>query len=423
MIKTMAKDSGTRDPSVDGVTRRGALLGGGALVLGGLAGYRVAAGTTQGSPPRRIVGTRSQAAIDAARQHATTIIHVLDFDARGAAIAGHFSDPVTDQLRRRDDVRYVEPDIVHRIPKPPDRPTNRGAGGGQSLPWGVDRVDAEVVHDDGKTGNGASIAILDTGIDSDHPDLEANLGTGKAIVSCTGSKSVCKAPWDDDNGHGTHCAGTANASDNDAGVVGVSTRATLHAVKVLNEDGSGRASDIAAGINWVRDQGYHVASMSLGSNAASKTIRDACIAAHDQGVLLVAAAGNSGSCSNCVKYPAAFPEVVAVSATTKSDESASWSSTGPEVELAAPGSDIPSTSNDGGYRTMSGTSMACPHVSGAGGQLMASGGGGLTNTAARDRLRKTAEQLPGLTPEEQGSGLLDVENAVLGTRNGNDFSS
>jgi subtilisin len=289
------------------------------------------------------------------------------------------------------------------------------------LLWGVDRVDADVVHADGETGGddsdgegGADIAILDTGIDSDHPDLGANLGTGTAFVECTGGS--CTTTWDDDDGHGTHCAGIADARDNTEGVVGVSTNATLHAVKVLDNRGSGTFSDVAAGIEWVADQGYDVGSMSLGASSGSQTVKDACQYAADSGVLLVASAGNSGPCSDCVGYPAAYSTVIAVSATNQDDALADYSSTGSEVELAAPGSNIYSTYVDGAYETLSGTSMSCPHVSGAAGQLMDNG---YSSTEARDQLTSTAEDI-GLGDSESGAGLLDVEAALGGSGGGGD---
>jgi subtilisin len=223
--------------------------------------------------------------------------------------------------------------------------------------------------------------------------------------SCRGPN--CNAAWDDDDDHGTHCAGIADADDNSRGVVGVSTQATLHAVKVLDKRGSGSFSDIAAGIEYAADRGWDVGSMSLGASSGSQTVEDACMYAYDEGVLLVAAAGNDGPCEDCIGYPAAYSECIAVSSTNYFDELSGFSSTGSGVELAAPGTDVHSTVI-GGYDTFSGTSMACPHVSGAGGQLMANGD---SNTTVRDRLRSTAEDI-GLSENESGYGLLDVAAAL-----------
>ncbi|PSP56341.1 serine protease [Halobacteriales archaeon QS_1_67_19] len=366
------------------VSRRNVLkAAGSAAAVTGAAGLAGAVGTVEVN-----VGYRSPSGRRAAIEAAADVIREFAFDALTITVA----EEAVDGLRNRPDVRYVERNGTMEALA-------------QTLPWGIDRVDADVAHDDGETGNGADIAIIDTGIDDDHPDLQANVGEGKAYVDCRGSN--CNYPWSDDNDHGTHCAGTADAVDNTEGVVGVSTEATLHAVKVLDSNGSGSFSDVAAGIEYVADQGWDVASMSLGGSSGSSTVKDACQYAYDRGVLLVAAAGNDGPCSDCVGYPAAYQEVIAVSSTDSDDSLSNFSSTGSEVELAAPGGDVYSTVI-GGYDTFSGTSMACPHVSGAGGQLMSNG---YSNTEARQQLRDTAEDI-GLADNEQGYGLLDVEAAL-----------
>jgi subtilisin len=219
--------------------------------------------------------------------------------------------------------------------------------------------------------------------------------------------------WDDDNGHGTHCAGISDAVDNGDGVVGVSTKATLHAVKVLDNGGSGSWSDVAAGIEYTADQGWDVGSMSIGGGK-SQTIKDACQYAADRGVLLVAAAGNDSSNVEG-SAPATYSTVMAISATDKNDDLASFSNYGDDIELAAPGVNIYSTYAGGGYDTLSGTSMACPHVSGAGGQLMAAGS---SRTEVRSTLKSSAEDI-GLSSSEMGAGLLDIEAALGGGSDGN----
>ena len=366
------------------VSRRNVLkAAGSAAAVTGAAGLAGAVGTVEVN-----VGYRSPSGRRAAIEAAADVIREFAFDALTITVA----EEAVDGLRNRPDVRYVERNGTMEALA-------------QTLPWGIDRVDADVAHDDGETGNGADIAIIDTGIDDDHPDLQANVGEGKAYVDCRGSN--CNYPWSDDNDHGTHCAGTADAVDNTEGVVGVSTEATLHAVKVLDSNGSGSFSDVAAGIEYVADQGWDVASMSLGGSSGSSTVKDACQYAYDRGVLLVAAAGNDGPCSDCVGYPAAYQEVIAVSSTDSDDSLSNFSSTGSEVELAAPGGDVYSTVI-GGYDTFSGTSMACPHVSGTAGQLRANG---YSQSDTRSRLKDTAEDL-GLSSNEQGAGLLDAAAAL-----------
>ncbi|MGA9399637.1 S8 family peptidase [Haladaptatus sp.] len=372
-----------------GVSRRKILkLTGGSLAAAGATGFAAAKPT---DTVEVNVGFKSARGRAMTRSSADDVVR--EFDSI-EAMTIRVPKRAATALEKNPHIRYVEENgTMHAL--------------GQTLPWGVDRVDADVAHDNGDTGSGADIAIIDTGIDSDHPDLQANIGSGKAFVKCRGGKSTCRNDWDDDNEHGTHCSGIADAIDNSQGVVGVSTQATLHAVKVLNNQGSGSYSDIAAGIEYVADQGWDVGSMSLGGSSGSSTLRDACQYAVDNGVFLVAAAGNSGPCTDCVGYPAAYPEVMAVGSTNSSDGLSYFSSTGSEVEIAAPGSSIYSTV-PGGYDTLSGTSMATPHVAGTAGQLMANGA---SNTQARDTIKQTAEDI-GLSSNESGAGLLDTATAL-----------
>ena len=359
--------------------------------MSGLAGAH--SGSSGGG--RFIVGAKTKRGVRAARRRADAVGRELDFGDIGHAVAGRFSERAVEALRTHRDVRYVEAD-------------GRVEALAETLPWGVDRIDADAAHADGQTGEGAHVAVLDTGIDSDHPDLQGNLGEGYAVETCSGTD--CTHNWDDDHDHGTHCAGVTAAVDNAAGVVGVGTDVTVHAVKVLAADNYGTWSGVAEGITWVADRGYDVISMSLGSSGYSSSVRDACRYAADRDVLIVAAAGNEGPCSDCVWYPAAFPEVVAVSSIDGDDSLSSFSSTGPEIELAAPGGAVYSTVVDG-YATWSGTSMATPHVSGVGALLRANGH---SATQARERLQSTAEDL-GLPGDEQGYGLVDAAAAVDGT--------
>lgn len=369
------------------VSRRSVLRAVGAAPGFGVVGAQDASAQDSAS---FIVGTRSRAAERAARSRAGAVHRELQFGPFGRAIAGRFNERALEALRRSPGVRYVEPDGTVA---PLD----------QRLPWNVERVQAPSAHADGQTGDGADIAIIDSGIAAAHPDLEANLGEGYAVEPCSG----CREPWGDDDGHGTHVAGIAAAVDNDEGVLGVGAGATLHAVRVFTGSQYATVSGLAAGVQWVAEQGYDVANMSLGTANPSSTLRDACRYAADEGVFLVAAAGNDGPCDDCVHYPAANPSVVAVSATRNTDSLASFSSAGPAVELAAPGAYIYSTAPSG-YSGRSGTSMAAPHVAGAAGVLMAKG---YTSSEARARLQETAVDV-GLTPDEQGYGLLDVAAAV-----------
>lgn len=224
----------------------------------------------------------------------------------------------------------------------------------QVLPWGVDQVDAELVWPSGNTADPVKVAIIDTGISKDHPDLASNLKGGYNAINIAKS-------WNDDNGHGSHVAGIVAALNNTIGVVGAAPLSDLYAVKVLSRSGSGFTSDVIEGIQWAMANGMQVANLSLGSSSDVQALHDAVIAARNAGMLVVAAAGNN---SGAVIYPAAYPEVLAVSATDSNNLLASFSSRGPEVDLSAPGVSVYSTYKGTGYATLSGTSMAAPHVTG-----------------------------------------------------------
>lgn len=205
-------------------------------------------------------------------------------------------------------------------------------------------------------GEGICVAVLDTGCQLDHPDLNG------AIV---GSQDFTRSPIGplDGQGHGTHCAGTIAARKNGIGVVGVAPKCSLLIGKVLGDSGSGSDDWVAAGIRWAVKQGADVISMSLGSPSESTAIRMAIIDAVESGVFVICAAGNDGR-DNSVNYPARFPESIAVAAVDRHGRVARFSSRGPEVDIAAPGQDILSTYIGSHYAKLSGTSMATPFASG-----------------------------------------------------------
>ncbi|MFH0969805.1 MAG: S8 family serine peptidase [Patescibacteria group bacterium] len=223
------------------------------------------------------------------------------------------------------------------------------------LPWGVDRVDAELVWPSGNTADPIKVGIIDTGISNTHPDLLANVKGGVNTINP-------RKNWNDDNGHGSHVAGIVGAIDNTIGAIGVGPAIDLFAIKVLDRNGSGYLSDVIEGIQWAVAHNMQVVNMSLGTASDIQSFHDAVIVAKNAGVVVVAAAGNSGG---SVIFPAKYQETIAVSATDQNNVIASWSSRGPEVDLAAPGVSIYSTYKGTGYATLSGTSMAAPHVAGS----------------------------------------------------------
>ena len=380
--------------------------------------------------PGRGAANRAAAAA-VARSHGVSLYH-----AYGTALFG-FAAKVPpqrlDALRNDPRVAYVNFNAAVAIPRPvtaaPKRcqqdPTGPGCGNqeeetvtpSQDIPWGIDRIGADTNPNE---GSGIHVYVLDSGIDSDHSDLQGNLDPDPAnhyaveICMPVGkNKKACKQDWDDNNGHGTHVAGTIGATDNDIGVLGVASDVTLHAVKVLDSRGSGSWAGVIAGIDWVAGEAEFlgvpvVANMSLGGGGSKRgtctaegysapvsggsSLYEAICNATGEGVVFVVAAGNDDIDAEN-KVPAAYDDaVITVSATgqtadLKFDGWPRWSNWGndyadwqPDCELsagqptgecsapvaiAAPGMGILSTWNNGGTNTISGTSMATPHVAGA----------------------------------------------------------
>jgi len=336
-------------------------------------------------------------------------------------------------------VRAVEKDARVFALKPPsscspwpdcknDGDTTTPPPPSQTLEWGVDRIDADLAWGESR-GNGVKVAVIDTGIDKNHPDLIANLKGGINFISRGGPpwnpKPADSTAWDDDNGHGTHVAGIIAAVDNDQGVIGTAPGAYLYGVKVLDKTGSGYTSDVIAGINWAIDNGMQVINMSLGSDNDVQSLHDAVDAAYNAGVVVVAAAGNSGdgnAATNEVSYPAKYSSVIAVAAIASDNSVPYWSSDGGEVELAAPGVGIRSTWNDGSYNIISGTSMATPHVAGTVALVIAAparadydlnSNGVWDPSEVRAALKATADDF-GANGHDNfyGYGIVDAEESV-----------
>jgi subtilisin len=275
----------------------------------------------------------------------------------------------------------------------------------ETIPIGVDQIKSPLAWDCSR-GKGIAVAVLDTGIDGQHPDLSANYRGATSFV-------VGEPAADDGNGHGTHCAGTIAAAINGSGVVGVAPAASLYAVKVLSAGGSGNWSWLISGIDWCIKRRIKVLSMSLGGASAPSAVEAMCNAAWNKGLLLIAAAGNTGATSSPgVGVPAKYANVIAVSAIDNANTIAPFSSRGPEVELSAPGVQALSTLPGGGHGKMSGTSMACPHVSGA--AAVAWGGHRFSdNVTIRRVLARTSDSLgvPG-RDDLYGYGRVDAAQAA-----------
>lgn len=321
------------------------------------------------------------------------------------AVAADLPEQAIENLKKNKNIAYIEPDFEVKAL-------------GETLPWGIEKIGAPQVHESDNKGTGVNVAIIDTGIDYTHQDLAANYEGGKDFVN--GDLDPM-----DDNGHGTHCAGIIAAVDNDIGVIGVAPEANLYALKILDSTGSGSSSDLIAAIEWAIDthkdtdqsNDIQIISMSLGSNLGDLSLQGECSKAYyDYGILLVAAAGNDGNrrgTGDSVDYPGAYSSVIAVAATDSTDKRASFSSTGPTVELAAPGVNILSTYL-GGYASASGTSMACPHVAGTAALVWAANPSSFTNVEVREKLAQTATDL-GTSGRDTlyGFGLVNAESAAV----------
>ncbi len=377
-------------------TRRHCLLG--LLVVFVLGQMAPAAGPQSPAGRRMLIGFRSGTAPQTPETRANTVRQGGGTVHRSLrlvpVVSATLSDEAVKKLRGHPDVAYVEEDVVL-------------SALAQTVPWGVSRIHADLVWPTGNTGKGIKVAILDTGIDSTHPDLVVVGGINFAGTTKDGSTN--SADWADGHGHGTHCAGIVAARNNDIGVVGVAPEAALYAVKVLSDSGTGYTSDIIQGLDWCAANGIQVVSMSLGGGGTT-SLQAACDNAYAKGVVLVAAAGNS---SGPVMYPAAYSSVIAVSATDSTDHLAYFSNYGPQIAVAAPGVNIYSTYKGGSYAYMSGTSMACPHVSGTAALVWASGA--TSAQAVRARLTSTADDLgPVGYDTSYGYGLVDAQKAAAG---------
>ena len=261
-------------------------------------------------------------------------------------------------------------------------------------------------------GAGVRVALLDTGIAMNHPDLKDAILDGKDFTRSASG-------WGDVQGHGTHTAGTIAARDNATGCVGVAPEAKLLVGKVLGDNGSGSSAGVAAGILWAIDQKADLISMSLGSPQPDPRIKDAVEAALKAGIYVIAAAGNEGPSLDTIGYPAGFDGVVSVGAIDPNRRPAQFSSRGRRLDIMAPGTDIVSCWPPNGLARLSGTSMATPFVAGVVALILAKhkqfAGDTPVDTPADlvDHLHKTAVDLdaPGFDMNT-GWGLIDPEKLL-----------
>ncbi|TBL78109.1 S8 family peptidase [Paenibacillus thalictri] len=310
------------------------------------------------------------------------------------------------------DVAYVEPHFLYMTNDVPRMDSETPASDAivpndvlyQRYQWNLPMIETEKGWSVNKGSKDVVVAIVDTGVDLNHPDLQAQLVSGINVVDP-------KSPPLDDVGHGTHVAGVISALvNNSLGIAGMTWNNPIMPVKVLDQTGAGSTYSVAQGIIWATDHGAKVINMSLGNYAEAQFLHDAIRYAYDHDVVLIAASGNDNT--DRPGYPAAYPEVFAVAATDAKNNKASFSNYGDYIDAAAPGVNIASTYPHNQYAALSGTSMASPHVT-ALAALIRSVNPALKNTEVMDLIRQTAQDLgPQGKDKYFGFGLIDVVQAL-----------
>ncbi|MEP4546695.1 MAG: S8 family serine peptidase [Saccharospirillum sp.] len=332
--------------------------------------------------------TRSADRILSRAGGATSLMHLNDLQASVAEL----NEDQVEQLRNQEAVAYVEPDPVRYLLA-------------EETPYGINRVQANQLSD--AAASGSTVCIIDSGYDINHPDLQTGGVTGSVTSQYAGN-------WNHDgNGHGTHVAGTIAAlGGNGIGVVGVnpSGQLGLHIVKIFNNNGDwAYGSDLIQAIQQCSDSGASVVNMSLGGPGSSRSELQAMQNFYNNGMLLVAAAGNDGN--NRYSYPASYDAVYSVAATDSNNNRANFSQYNNQVEIAAPGVSVRSTIPGGRYAYFNGTSMATPHVAGVS-ALVWSNNQGCSAQDVRNALNSTAIDLGSAGRDIYfGHGLIQAKAA------------
>ncbi|WLD93833.1 S8 family peptidase [Alkalihalobacillus sp. AL-G] len=303
-------------------------------------------------------------------------------------------EAVVKALENNPNVEYAEPNYTLKATWTPNDTYYSG------YQYGPQNTYTNYAWDITRGSSGQEIAVLDSGVDYNHPDLNGKTIRGYDFVD---------NDWYpmDLNGHGTHVAGTAAAeTNNSTGIAGMAPNTSILAVRVLDANGSGSLADVADGIRYAADAGAEVINLSLGCNCDTQAMEDAVNYAWNSGTVVIAAAGNDGVSTTF--EPASYANVIAVAAVDSRDRIANFSNYGSWVDVAAPGVDIAATYPDNQYVYMSGTSMASPHVAGLAGLLA---GQGRNNAQIRAAIEQTADNIRG-TGSDFAHGRINSYDAV-----------
>ncbi|MES2980698.1 MAG: S8 family serine peptidase [Verrucomicrobiota bacterium] len=325
-------------------------------------------------------------------------------NVRVIRVPAHAADKVLLALQKNNDVEYAERDMMaHAIATSNDPHFTQGNQ------WYLSKIEAPAAWNTTTGSSQVIVAVLDTGVLATHPDISGKVLAGYDFVNNDANAT-------DDNGHGTAVAGFTSASTNNGvGMAAVSWASSVLPVKVLGADGSGSHSAIANGIVWAADKGARVINLSLGGSASSQTLQDAVNYAWNRNVIVIAAAGNNGN--NTPVYPAAYNNVVAVSATTSTDGRPSWSNYGSYVDLSAPGAGVLSLSGTNSYTNWNGTSFSSPVTAGVV-ALMLAANPQLSNTGIVDALLKNCDDTGSAGYDVYfGNGRVNARRAVAAVTN------
>ncbi|TMW73521.1 S8 family peptidase [Alteribacter natronophilus] len=353
-------------------------------------------------------------------------LHLLDQDGQDCVYrdSARTTDRILGDLSRDGEVYFIEPNF--KVEKQTTYHQKRSSSALKEKPsviepqeqqagepndelydpyqWNLEQITASEGWDISSGSEEITIAIIDSGVDPEHPDLEARIADGYNAFEDNGH-------FYDENGHGTHVAGVAAAVTNNVeGIAGVSWNNPILAVKALDANAEGNAFSIAEAIRWSVDNGARVINLSLGDTNDSQVMRDAVRYAYEQDVVMIAASGNENVATPM--YPAAYPEVLTVAALDHEGNRAVFSNFGEHVDVSAPGEHIPSTYVNNEYVAMSGTSMASPHVAGLAG-LILSINPDLSNEEVYDIIRNSCDDIgQNGFDAYTGHGVINVANAL-----------